>query len=143
MAQAPQTLRPDAPAPVRPVKLEKPEIDIERRPDGSMLIRSRYPLDPYPARITDRLVHWANEAPDRTFMAARDANGEWRHITYAQALQYAKCIGQALLKRNLSAERPVAILSGNDLEHAMLALGCLYVGIPYAPISPAYSLISS
>ncbi|MGD9920842.1 MAG: feruloyl-CoA synthase [Pseudorhodoplanes sp.] len=143
MAQAPQTSRADGPAPVRPVKLEKPEIDIERRPDGTMLIRSRYPLDPYPDRITDRLVHWARMTPDRTFMAARDANGEWRHITYAQALQYAKCIGQALLSRKLSAERPVAILSGNDLEHAMLALGCLYVGIPYAPISPAYSLISS
>jgi feruloyl-CoA synthase len=143
MAQAPQTTRTDTPAPIRPVKLEKPEIDIERRPDGTMLIRSRFPLDEYPARITDRLVHWANQTPDRTFMAARDANGEWRHISYAQALQYAKCIGQALLSRNLSPERPVAILSGNDLEHAMLALGCLYVGVPYAPISPAYSLISS
>jgi feruloyl-CoA synthase len=143
MAQAPLTSRADTTAPIRPVKLEKPEIDIERRPDGTMLIRSRFPLDDYPPRITDRLVHWANKTPDRTFMAARDANGEWRHISYAQALQYAKCIGQALLARNLSAERPVAILSGNDLEHAMLALGCLYVGIPYAPISPAYSLISS
>ena len=143
MAQAPQISRTDASAPIRPVKLEKPEIDIERRPDGTMLIRSRYPLDDYPPRITDRLVHWAKETPDRTFMAARDANGEWRNISYAQALQYAKCIGQALLARDLSAERPVAILSGNDLEHAMLALGCLYVGIPYAPISPAYSLISS
>lgn len=142
MAQAPH-MRSDTPAPIRPVKLEKPEIDIERRSDGSMLIRSRYPLDDYPPRITDRLVHWASTTPDRTFMAARDERGEWRHITYAQALQYAKCIGQALLSRNLSAERPVAILSGNDLEHAMLALGCLYVGIPYAPISPAYSLISS
>lgn len=143
MAQAPQISRADTPAPVRPVKLEKPEIDIDRRPDGTMLIRSRFPLDDYPPRITDRLVHWANKTPDRTFMAARDQNGEWRHITYAQALQYAKCIGQALLARNLSADRPVAILSGNDLEHAMLALGCLYVGIPYAPISPAYALISS
>jgi feruloyl-CoA synthase len=143
MAQAPQIARTNAATPVRPVKLEKPDIDIERRSDGTLLIRSRFPLDDYPPRITDRLVHWANKTPDRTFMAARDTNGDWRHITYAQALQYAKCIGQALLSRNLSAERPVAILSGNDLEHAMLALGCLYAGIPYAPISPAYSLISS
>lgn len=143
MAQAPQIPLGDTPAPIRPVKLEKPEIDIERRTDGTMLIRSRYPLGDYPPRITDRLVHWANETPDRTFIAARDANGQWRHITYAQALQYAKCIGQSLLSRNLSAERPVAILSGNDLEHAMLALGCLYAGIAYAPISPAYSLVSS
>jgi feruloyl-CoA synthase len=143
MAPAPQFSLKDTPAPVRPVRLEKPEIDIERRPDGTILVQSRFPLGDYPQRITDRLVYWATHAPDRTFMAARDLNGEWRHITYAQALQYAKCIGQALLKRNLSADRPVAILSGNDLEHAMLGLGCLYVGIPYAPISPAYSLISS
>ncbi len=143
MAQAPQTNRGASPAPFRAVKLEKPEIDIERRADGTMLIRSRFPLDPYPDRITDRLVHWARETPDRIFMAARDENGEWRNISYAQALQYARSIGESLLTRNLSAERPVAILSGNDLEHAMLALGCLYSGIPYAPISPAYSLVSS
>jgi feruloyl-CoA synthase len=143
MAQASQTDRGASPAPFRAVKLEKPEIDIERRADGTMLIRSKYPLDPYPDRITDRLVHWAKETPDRIFMAARDDKGEWRNIGYAQALSYARSIGAALLKRNLSPDRPVAFLSGNDLEHAMLALGCLYVGIPYAPISPAYSLVSS
>jgi feruloyl-CoA synthase len=143
MAQASQTNRGTSPAPFRAVKLEKPEIDIERRADGTMLIRSRFPLDAYPDRITDRLVHWAKETPDHIFMAARDDKGEWRKISYRRALDYARSIGEALLKRNLSAERPVAILSGNDLEHAMLALGCLYVGIPYAPISPAYSLISS
>ena len=69
MAQAPQTSLTDTAAPIRPVKLEKPEIDIERRPDGTMLIRSRYPLDEYPPRITDRLVYWANTTPDRTFIA--------------------------------------------------------------------------
>jgi feruloyl-CoA synthase len=143
MAQASQTDRGASPAPFRAVKLEKPEIDIERRADGTMLIRSKYPLDPYPDRITDRLVHWAKETPDRIFMAARDDKGEWRNIGYAQALSYARSIGAALLKRNLSPDRPVAFLSGNDLEHAMLALGCLYVGVPYAPISPAYSLVSS
>ncbi|MET0869065.1 MAG: AMP-binding protein, partial [Pseudorhodoplanes sp.] len=130
MAQAPQTDRETSPAPFRAVKLEKPEIDIERRADGTMLIRSRFPLDPYPDRITDRLVHWAKQTPDHIFMAARDDKGEWRNISYAQALQSARSIGEALLTRDLSAERPVVILSGNDLEHAMLALGCLYAGIP-------------
>ena len=77
------------------------------------------------------------------FFAARDESGGWRNITYAQALNYARSIGEALLRRNLSAERPVVILSGNDLEHAMLGLGCLYAGIAYAPISPAYSLVST
>ncbi len=143
MAQAPQSNRPVSPAPFRAVTLEKPDIDIERRADGTILIRSRFPLDPYPDRITDRLVHWAKETPDRIFMAARDDKGEWREITYARALQYVRSIGEALLKRNLSPERPLVILSGNDLEHAMLGFGAMYAGIPYAPISPAYSLISS
>lgn len=44
--------------------------------------------------------------------------------------------------RGLSAERPVIILSENDLEHALLALGCLFAGVPYCPSSPAYSTIS-
>jgi long-subunit acyl-CoA synthetase (AMP-forming) len=142
MAQ-PQSSSDVALAPHRPVRLERPEIEMERRADGSILMRSRFPLDAYPDRLTDRLVHWAKEAPERVFMAARDGNGEWRKITYARALDYARGIGEALLKRKLSAERPVAILSGNDLEHAMLALGCLYAGVPYAPISPAYSLVST
>src|SRR5581483_10002384 len=66
----------------------------------------------------------------------------WRTVTYAQALEFARRIGESLLARNLSAERPIVILSGNDIEHALIALGALYVGIPHAPISPAYSLMS-
>ncbi|TNF61113.1 MAG: feruloyl-CoA synthase [Burkholderiales bacterium] len=104
-------------------------------------------LAPYPDRLTDRLVHWARERPDRTLFARRVKNpdgssGDWRHISFAQALDSARRIGQALLDRGLSAERPVLILSENDLEHALLALGCMVVGIPWCPTSPPYSLIS-
>jgi feruloyl-CoA synthase len=97
--------------------------------------------------MTDHLLHWAATAPDRTFIARRErladgSTGDWRHVSYAQALQAARSIGQALLARGLSAERPVAILSENSIEHALLALGCLYAGIPHCPVSPAYSTIS-
>lgn len=143
MTEASRQMETGSDAPFRAVRLEKPDIDVERRADGAILIRSRYPLDPYPPRLTDRLKHWAAQVPDRVFMAARDENKNWRQISYAQALNFARSIGEALLQRDLSAERPVVILSGNDLEHAMLALGCLYAGIPYAPISPAYSLVST
>ena len=127
---------------VRPVRLCAPEVLVDRRPDGTLHLKSSRTLPAYPERLTDRLVHWANVAPDRVFMAERDAAG-WRTITYAQTLEKVRRIGAALLTRNLSAERPIAILSGNDLEHALLGLAANYVGIPYAPISPAYSLISS
>lgn len=114
---------------------------------GVRYVKAEQPLSPCAQRLTDRLVHWAQTAPERTFMAQRIKNadgskGDWRAISYAQALASARSIGQALLDRGLSAERPVVILSENDLEHALLALGCLYAGVPYCPSSPAYSTIS-
>jgi feruloyl-CoA synthase len=127
----------------RAVRLCAPEVQVDRRADGTLLLKSGRPLPLYPDKLTDRLVHWANAAPDRVFMAERASGGGWRAITYAQMLEKVRRIGAALLTRNLSAERPIVILSGNDLEHALLGLAANYVGIPYAPISPAYSLISS
>ena len=114
---------------------------------GTHYLRADQDLGPYPERLTDRLVHWAKERPDQTLFARRVKNadgssGAWKHISFAQALDAARRIGQGLLDRGLSAERPVLILSENDLEHALLALGCLYAGVAYCPTSPAYSLIS-
>ncbi|MBV8904224.1 MAG: feruloyl-CoA synthase, partial [Acidobacteriia bacterium] len=94
-------------------------------------------------KLTESLDHWAAVAPDRTFMAKRDQNGNWRRLTYSAAREQARAIAESLLTRGLSTDRPIAILSGNDLEHALLGLGALYAGIPYAPISPAYSLVST
>lgn len=116
--------------------------NVEHRPDGTIRMRTPVPLAQYPSRMSDRLLHWAQRAPERTFMAKRDASGQWRRISYAQALARVRSIGQAILDRGLSTERPVLILSENDLEHAMLGLACQYVGVPYAPVSPAYSLVS-
>jgi feruloyl-CoA synthase len=115
---------------------------VEPQDSGATHVRIKQDLQPYPERLTDKLVHWAQVAPDRTYMAGRGPDGAWRHIGYREALDSARRIGQALLQRGLSAERPVLILSDNDLEHAMLALACQYVGIPFSAISPAYSLLS-
>ena len=139
---SPQTVRTETPRRVRPVRLCAPEVLVDRRPTARSISNPVATLPDYPERLTDRLVHWAAAAPDRVFMAERNADG-WRTITYAQTLEKVRRIGAALLQRNLSAERPIAILSGNDLEHALLGLAANYVGIPYAPVSPAYSLISS
>ena len=141
LANIVREFRPD-PAPVRPVRLAPAEVIVDGRADGTIHLRSPRPLAPYPEKLTERLEHWAAAAPDRAFMAQRDAAGGWRMIAYAQTLARVRRIGEALLRRNLSAERPIAILSGNDIEHALLGLAANYVGIPYAPISPAYSLIS-
>jgi feruloyl-CoA synthase len=130
------------PAGIRPVRLGPQDVIAEQRSDGSIHLRSPQRLEAYPAKLTERLEFWARQAPERTFLAQRDSAGGWRKVSYAQALNYARTIGEALLRRKLSAERPIAILSGNDIEHALLALAALYVGIPHAPISPAYSLMS-
>jgi feruloyl-CoA synthase len=119
------------------------EAVAERRADGTVLLRARGELPPYPGRLTDRLEHWAKRSPERILFAQRDAAGGWRGVTYARALEQARRIGSFLLKKRLSAERPLVVLSGNDIEHALLHLGALYVGVPYAPVSPAYSLLSA
>ena len=129
-------------APIRAVRLGPQDVTVERRTDGTLILRSPEPLGPYPDKITERLDHWAKVAPDRVFMAERGADDAWRTVTYAQARHEARAIGAALLTRKLSAERPIAILSGHSIDHALLALAALYVGIPHAPISPAYSLVS-
>ncbi len=114
----------------------------EHRPDGACIVRSHQPLGAYAPFLTDRLEHWAQAAPDRVAFAQRDGNGQWRRITYHGLLQAVRSVGEALVARRLSLHRPVAILSANDIEQAVLVLACQYIGVPVAPVSPAYSLIS-
>ena len=129
-------------APLRNPELGDCHATMERRADGALMVRNTRPLDPYPEKLTQRLEHWAKVAPDRVWLAARE-NGEWRKITYAQGLATTRRIASALIARGLSAERPLMSLSGNDLDHAMMGMGALYAGCAYAPVSPAYSLVSS
>jgi feruloyl-CoA synthase len=129
--------------PTRAVRLGSLDVDFIERPDGSLLVRPTRDLPPYAARLAERLEHWASVDPDRVFIARRQDGGDWRRISYGQALAHARALGQAILDRGLSADRPIVILSANDLDHAMLALAALHVGVPYAPISVAYSLVST
>ena len=139
-----------APSPAarfRPLTFGVTRVVLREGAGGARYLRADQELQPHATRLTDRLVHWAQAEPGRSFMARRVKNadgstGDWHHISYAQALDSARRIGQALLDRGLNADRPVAILSENGLEHALLALGCIYAGVPYCPVSPAYSLVS-
>jgi feruloyl-CoA synthase len=117
------------------------QVRVERRADGAILLRSPQELAPYARAVGEWLAHWAARAPDRRFLAERAGDG-WRELSYGAALDAARRIGQALLERGLDASRPVAILSDNSIDHALLALGAMHVGVPVAPISPAYSLMS-
>ena len=129
--------------PVRRVPLGPDDIAVTRRGDGAVVLRSPHVLGPFPRNLTERLAHWAAEAPDRILAAQRDARGDWRTLTYRDAHVRARRIAQALLERGLSVERPVAILSENGIEHLLLLLAAMHVGVPCAPVSPAYSLVST
>ena len=132
-----------AQAPLRPVRLGAFDVVLEQGADGVIHLRTAQVLAPYHNNLSEPLEHWAKAAPERIFLGQRDAQDRWRTLGYAQVLEHVKRIGAALLRRGLSAERPIAVISGNDIEHALLAQAAMYVGIPYAPISPAYSLMST
>ena len=128
---------------VRKVPLGPADVAMMRRDDGAIFLRSPHVLGPYPRCVTERLERWAHETPDRVLVAQRDPHGGWRTLTYGEALARVRVLAQALLDRKLSTKRPLAILSENDIEHLLLMLAAMHVGVPCAPISPAYSLIST
>jgi len=128
------------PARVRQVRIAAAETILDRRENGVIYACHPKPLAPWAPKITERLEHWAEHAGHRTFLAERGENGEWQRLSYADTLARVRSVAQALLDRGLSQDRPVAILSGNSIEHALMALGAMYAGVLYAPIAPAYSL---
>ena len=143
MSNPAPTVTTPAAAPLRLVRLGKLDVVLEKGADGVMHIRAAQPLGKYHRKLSDALEHWAKTAPERTFIAQRNSQGDWRKLSYAQVLSDVRRIGAALLRRGLSPDKPIVVLSGNDIEHALLGLAATYAGIPYAPISPAYSLMSS
>jgi feruloyl-CoA synthase len=131
----------------RPLKFGVTRVEVRDGQSGTHYLKAEQALQDFPDRMTDRLRHWAEQAPERTMFARRvkqadGSLGDWRHISYQEAWATARNIAQGLIDRGLNAERPVAILSENSLEHAMLALGCMLAGVPFVPTSPPYSLIS-
>jgi feruloyl-CoA synthase len=131
----------------RPLQFGVTRVSLRDGPSGTHYLKADQALQDYPERMSDRLRHWAEQAPERTWMARRvkqadGSLGDWRHISYQEAWSTARNIAQGLIDRGLNAERPVAILSENSLEHALLALGCMLAGVPFVPTSPPYSLVS-
>lgn len=129
--------------PVRRINVAPAQALTERRSNGEVVLRSPQPLGAYPPKITERLEYWTARTPQAVLFAQRDAAGGWRKVTYEHALERVRSLAAGLIERRLDAERPLVILSGNDIEHALLALAALYAGVPYAPVSPAYSLLST
>jgi len=127
------------------LKIDTLPIDIQKRTgkDNAIYLKSNIPLGSHPNKITECLAYWAQNIPETVFLAQRGENGSWITLTYLEAWQKIQHIGQFIVDSGASKERPIAILSGNSLEHGLFALAAMHVGIPYAPISPAYALKST
>ena len=126
-------------APLRSVRFFSPEVELTRQADGTCLMRSAESLGDYGIRLCDWLDRWALEAPNRTFIVDQASDGE-RTISYSEARDAALAIAEGMLGYELGPERPLAILAANGIDHALVMLAALYVGIPIAPIAPAYAL---
>jgi len=126
--------------PMRPVDVAAVRAFFRPRDNGVIDVRSTEPLGEYANRVTDSLKFWASCAPDGVFLAQRAPSGAWQISTYADTWRRVRRLAAGLLREGLSPTRPLMILSGNSIEHGLLALAAMYVGIPYAPIAPSYSL---
>lgn len=130
-------------APFKPLSLAPVAVETRALANGGMVLRSRHELQPYAGRLGELLHSWARAAPERVFLAERDADGDWRRVSYSAALGAVERIASALLERGLDANRPVALLSDNGIDHGLLQLAAMQVGVPAVPISPAYSLLAT
>ena len=128
---------------IREVSFAKPAVVVENLSDGGVVLRSPQSIGDYPESQSAWLIKWASKTPNSIFLADRSkGESSWRRITYREFLTQIASVAQALLNRGLSVDRPVAILSDNSIDNALLLYGAMHVGIPVVPISPAYSLMS-
>ena len=113
---------------------------IQANHDGTLIYEAAQPLGPI-AKTTSIWLHtWAIERPTSIFLAERSGAG-WRTVSYAETLELVRAIGGSLIERGLTAETPILVISGNSVDHALLALAAQYVGVPTVPIAEQYSLI--
>jgi len=127
---------------VRPARMGAPRVAMRREADGAIYVKSLTALPDFPQNITAKLDHWAARAPERVFLADRGPDGAWRTVSFTEARAKARNLAQWILDAGFSAERPIMALSGNDIELGLLTLGAMIAGVPIAPVSPAYSLLS-
>lgn len=121
-------------------KYREHDVLREDRPDGTILLRSRAELGLFAAKTTDWLDHWATATPDAVFLAERSGAG-WREVTFANARDEARAIAAGLLDLGLGPNAPILIISGNSVDHGLLALAAQFIGAPIVPIAEQYALI--
>ena len=128
-------------APFLPLNASEPQVEAIRLGKTDWLLRDPRQLGTPQRSIVDYLIYWAEHAPERTMLSARNRDGNWDAITYRQMRTSVEAFSQFLIERKIEPEQRIVILSGNSIEHAVVALGAMMVGVAYVPVSPAYSLM--
>jgi len=132
-----------AQVPFKPIEFLTRDVSLERRVDGSIILQSNHKLKPYEKCVPAFLAKWAEDAPDRVWLAQRRGpQRAWFKLTYAEAKRQIDAVTQALLDRGFGPDKPVMILSSNSIEFALLTMAAMQARAPVAPVSPAYSLMS-
>ncbi|MCK1654758.1 AMP-binding protein [Bradyrhizobium sp. 149] len=125
----------------KPLTFAPRELSVERRTDGTLILRSPLELGPCDWRVTDFLPRWASAAPDRIFLAQRNAKGGWDEITYSETWSQVQAVGQSLIDMGAKPADRLAVLSGNSIENAVISFAAMSIGVILAPISPNYTLM--
>jgi feruloyl-CoA synthase len=130
--------------PFREVPYLPQKIIVDHREDGSVLLNNGQPLKDFPPHMLWPLKHWAEQAPERPWLAQRDPvdpdKDGWQTISYTDAWDRVQAIAQGFL--NAGVDAPVMILSRNTIDHALVMYGAMLAGLPVVPVTPAYALIS-
>lgn len=130
------------PPPMRVLNRPRPTVEVERRADGTVILSAGRTLPTDLPLVIDLLARAAERRPHVTFLAERRGpDRAWQRLTYAEAWARTGAIASWLIAQGFGPDgKPIAILSDNSLENALLVFGALRAGALVAPISPNYSL---
>lgn len=126
-------------APFREANLLPVDLDIERRADGTILIRSKVPLKAYDANIPAAFAKRAEISADKPALAQRGADGEWAFTSFAQLKRDMDAATQWLM--NVEQAGPVLILAGNTPAFAVMSFAAQASGRAACPVSVTYAAL--
>jgi feruloyl-CoA synthase len=120
------------------------DLAVERRDDGTILLRSRIPLREFEPCLPRVLAAQAARLGDKPYLVQRRGpQRQWTPHSYAQTKRDTDAIAQWLLDRGIARDRPILLLSGNSIAHALVKFGGMAVGVPACPVSSNYGLMDS
>jgi feruloyl-CoA synthase len=108
---------------------------------GAFVLRHPEPLAPYARCVGEWIEHWAATTPETPALAEPDGAGGWTTLSWRALRQRIGAVGQALLDLSLP-DGPVVVLSDNALDHAVLMLAAMHVGLPSCTVSSGYSRLA-